>query len=166
MEKLVFDPESLIQQASGEQKQNKQLFKILRKVKPSVLDKKINKLHDHYMGEMDCLECGNCCKTISPAVTDKDIDRIAKFLKRKPSEVVSAYFNIDEDGDYIFPIQPCPFLGADNYCSIYIARPKACREYPHTDRSKQHQILNITLKNIAVCPVVHQIVTELRDEFS
>ncbi len=29
---------------------------------------------------------------------------------------------------------PCPFLGDDNYCSVYEARPKACREYPHTDR--------------------------------
>jgi Fe-S-cluster containining protein len=166
MEKLVFDPEGLRQQASGEKKQNKQLFKTLRKIKPSVLDNRINALHDHYMGNMDCLECGNCCKSISPAVHDKDIERIAKYLKKKPSEVVSTYFNMDEDGDYIFPVQPCPFLGSDNYCSIYTARPKACREYPHTDRSKQHQILNITANNIAVCPVVHQIVTELRDEFS
>lgn len=166
MEKLVFDPESLKQLASGEQKQNKRLFKLIQKIKPSVLDRKMNDLHDHYMGNMDCLECGNCCKSISPAVNDRDIDRISKFLMKKPSEIVRTYFKIDEDGDYIFPVQPCPFLGTDNYCSIYAARPKACREYPHTDRSKQHQILNITAKNIAICPVVHQIVRELREEYS
>ncbi len=163
---MVFDPEGLRQQATGENKQNKQLFKILRKIKPSVLDQRINTLHEQYMGEMDCLECGNCCKSISPAVKDKDIDRIAKFLKMKPSEVVSTYFHLDEDGDYVFPDHPCPFIGSDNYCSIYSARPKACREYPHTDSSKQHKILNITVNNIAVCPVVHQIVSQLRDEFS
>lgn len=29
---------------------------------------------------------------------------------------------------------PCPLLGRDNYCAVYADRPKACREYPHTDR--------------------------------
>lgn len=166
MRELIFDPESLRQQAAGEKKQNQQLFKALRKIKSSILDEKIKSLHDHYMGRMDCLECGNCCQSISPAVNDKDIDRIARFLKKKPSEVLIQYFKLDEEGDYIFPSQPCPFLGADNYCSIYKVRPKACREYPHTDRSKQHQILSITLENCAVCPVVYDIVKDLKREFS
>lgn len=166
MEKLVFNPEGLKQQAAGDKKLNKQLFKVLRKIKPSLLDKKITALHAHYMGKMECLDCGNCCKSISPAVNDRDIERIGKFLKKKPSEVLTQYLKLDEDGDYVFPVQPCPFLGADNYCSIYDARPKACREYPHTDRSKQHQILHITAQNIAICPVVFDIVKELRQEFS
>ncbi len=165
MEELVFDPESLKQRAAGEKKQHQLLFKKLQKIRPSILDKRITSLHDYYMGQMNCLDCGNCCKSISPAINDKDIDRIAKYLKKKPSKIVEQYLQMDEEGDYIFPSQPCPFLGADNYCSIYEARPKACREYPHTDRSKQGKILNITYNNIAVCPVVYDIVQELKKEF-
>jgi Fe-S-cluster containining protein len=30
---------------------------------------------------------------------------------------------------------------------IYEVRPKACREFPHTDRKKFQQISDLTLKN-------------------
>jgi hypothetical protein len=41
---------------------------------------------------------------------------------------------------------------------------KACREYPHTDRHKQHQILNLTRKNAEVCPAVFEIVERLKSK--
>lgn len=46
------------------------------------------------------------------------------------------YLRVDEDNDKVFKSMPCPFLGEDNLCSIYDIRPKACREFPHTDRKK------------------------------
>jgi Fe-S-cluster containining protein len=58
--------------------------------------------------------------------------------------LVETYLLLDEEHDYVFRQQPCPFLGVDNYCSIYEVRPKACREYPHTDRDKFHQLLNLS----------------------
>jgi Fe-S-cluster containining protein len=57
---------------------------------------------------------------------------------------------------------PCPFLGADNYCSVYDDRPKACREYPHTDRKRFYQILDLTLKNTSTCPAVHLVIEKLK----
>ena len=54
------------------------------------------------------------------------------------------------------------FLGEDNYCSIYDVRPKACREFPHTDRIKQSQILKLTEKNVEVCPAVFSIFEKLK----
>lgn len=156
----------LRQKASGEKRENKELFKKLRKMRPSELDEKVHALHDKYMEEIDCLECGNCCKSISPAVKDSDITRLSKYLKIKPSAIVERYFTIDEDGDYVFKTQPCPFLGDDNYCSVYVSRPRACRDYPHTDRSKIHQILGITFQNISVCPIVYEIVQDLKHESS
>ncbi|MEL7427036.1 MAG: YkgJ family cysteine cluster protein, partial [Bacteroidota bacterium] len=63
---------------------------------------------------------------------------------------------------YVLNTAPCPFLGDDNYCSIYSVRPRACREYPHTDRKNFHQILNLTLKNTAVCPATFRIVQRLK----
>jgi Fe-S-cluster containining protein len=57
---------------------------------------------------------------------------------------------------------PCTFLGADNYCSIYEVRPKACREFPHTDRKKFQQISNLTLKNVAICPAAYAIVEAMK----
>ncbi|MGL4411715.1 MAG: YkgJ family cysteine cluster protein [Bacteroidales bacterium] len=50
----------------------------------------------------------------------------------------------------------------DNYCSIYEDRPKACREYPHTDRKKFFQIASLTIKNSYTCPAVYEILERLR----
>ena len=69
---------------------------------------------------------------------------------------------MDEDDDFVFSIMPCVFLNEDNSCKIYEDRPRACREYPHTDQRKMHQVLDITLKNISVCPAVFEIVERLK----
>ncbi|HYX06053.1 MAG TPA: hypothetical protein VE912_04900 [Bacteroidales bacterium] len=47
---------------------------------------------------------------------------------------------------------------------VYEDRPRACREYPHTDRKKFHQILNLTLKNSEVCPAVFMVIEKLKKE--
>ena len=58
---------------------------------------------------------------------------------------------------------PCPFLDGDNLCSIYDVRPKACREFPHTDRKKIYQINHLTIKNTLTCPAAYLFVEKLKD---
>jgi len=72
--------------------------------------------------------------------------------------------HVDNEGDYVFNETPCPFLMPDNYCMVYESRPKACREYPHTNRRKFVQILNLTQKNREACPIVYKIVENLKEE--
>lgn len=125
------------------------------------MDTIVRQLHDDVSERIDCLSCANCCRSLGPAIYDKDIERMAKALRMKPSEVVSSYLRIDEDGDYVFKSMPCPFLMPDNYCSIYDARPKACREYPHTDRKNFEQIYKLTVTNTATCPIAYEVLSEL-----
>ncbi len=128
------------------------------------LDGLFHEFHHEVFQEVNCLDCANCCKSLSPIITDKDIERLARHLKLKPSECVARYLKIDEEGDHVFREQPCPFLGGDNYCMVYDKRPKACREYPHTDRAKMHQLIKLCLKNAAICPVVYEILERLERE--
>ena len=153
------------EQSILKRKENQQFFKSLKKLKPKVLDKLIYPIHEEVFACTDCLKCANCCTTTGPLFTDKDINRISKHLRIKPSEFTEKYLQIDEDRDYVLQSVPCIFLGEDNYCSIYDVRPKACREFPHTDRIKQHQLLNLTEKNIEVCPAVFEIVEKLKKKF-
>ena len=150
------------EQVKLKRKENTQFFKQLKKVKPKDLDKLIHPLHEELFSCTDCLKCANCCTTTGPLFTDKDISRISMHLRIKPSEFTEKYLRIDEDMDYVLKSVPCTFLGADNYCSIYEVRPKACREFPHTDRIKQSQLLKLTEKNIEVCPAVFEIVEKLK----
>lgn len=125
------------------------------------MDAVVHDLHEEFSAQIDCLACANCCRSLGPAIYDKDIDRMAKALRMKPSDVVLNYLRMDEDGDYVFRSMPCPFLMADNYCSIYEFRPKACREYPHTDRKKFEQIFKLTVKNTATCPIAYEVMSKL-----
>jgi hypothetical protein len=121
-------------------------------------------LHETAFSKIDCLACANCCKTTGPLFTDKDIVRISKHLRLKPQQFIETYLFIDEDNDYVLQQLPCPFLGQDNYCSIYDVRPKACSEFPHTNRKKFHQITTITLKNVSICPAAFQVVEAMKKQ--
>lgn len=143
-------------------KQTADFIKWLKKAAPSNIDDLIHELHDEVFDEVDCLDCANCCKTVGPAIKDVDIDRLSKHLKLKPSKLVELYMEIDEEQDYIFRTHPCPFLCDDNYCSVYESRPKACREYPHTDRRRVMQLINLHKRNIECCPAVFEVFERLR----
>jgi uncharacterized protein len=137
---------------------NKALLKKFRQQKPKVLDDRFRVQHEAVFQEIDCLECANCCKTTSPLFIMADIERLAKHLKVKPQVFIETYLTIDEDDDYVLQSTPCPFLGEDNKCFVYEHRPKACREYPHTNRKRIYQIMDLTLKNTLICPAAARIV--------
>ena len=132
------------------------------KKKLEKMDSIVLGLHNEVVSKTDCLNCANCCRTLGPLITNKDIDNIAKALRIKPTDVISNYLKIDEDSDFVFNNMPCPFLMEDNYCSIYEHRPKACREYPHTDRTKFYQIFNLTIKNTYTCPAAYEVLEKLK----
>jgi len=142
--------------------ENKKFFVKLKKKPPKNLDFVMQELHEDEFQRTDCLTCANCCKTTGPLFTNNDVARISKHFRMKPQRFIEQYLRIDEDNDYVLDHVPCTFLGADNYCSIYDVRPKACREFPHTDRKKFQQISNLTLKNVAICPAAYNIVEAMK----
>ena len=155
-------PDKLATMARGARKEHATLVKRLCASDTRKLDERVHSLHEAVFDTINCLDCANCCRTLGPRITDADVQRIAASLRMKPSGFVERYLMVDEEGDYIFQSMPCPFLGGDNYCSIYDARPKACREYPHTDRRRVYQVLALTLKNSAICPAVFEILERLK----
>ena len=152
--------------AKAQQKSNKALVKKLKKLKGGQVDQLFQEVHEEVFACTDCLKCANCCSTTGPLWTNKDIERVAKHLRMKPGVFIETYLRIDEDNDYVLQQVPCTFLGADNYCSIYEVRPKACREYPHTDRVNQQQILNLGVRNTSVCPAVYEMFEKIKERIS
>lgn len=157
------DLENLRSLGREKRKENKKVFAKLKKRPPKHFDAFMQNLHDEEFERMNCLDCANCCKTTGPLFTDRDIKRIAKFFKMKTSAFIDQYLRIDEDNDYVLQKLPCPFLAADNKCLIYEVRPKACAEFPHTDRKKFYQISNLTIKNVEICPAAYNIVEKMKD---
>tara|TARA_B100000508_G_C11465742_1_gene282301 strand:+ start:7509 stop:7991 length:483 start_codon:yes stop_codon:yes gene_type:complete len=151
-----------LERGVAQKKQNKKAIQKLKRDQPKKMDDAFRHAHEDVFEEIDCLECANCCKTTSPIFRDIDIERLSKRLKLSHSKFAEKYLRLDSDGDYVLQSSPCVFLQEDNKCSVYEDRPKACREYPHTDRKKMHQILDLTLRNTKVCPAVVRILEEIR----
>ena len=161
MQKRLEELPKLAQEA---QKENKKYFTNLKKRTPKNLDVVIQDLHNKEFAKTDCLDCGNCCKTSSPIFIEKDIERISKHLKMKVSNFIATYLERDEDDFMVLKTAPCSFLDeSDNRCLIYDVRPKACAEYPHTDRRKFIQITDLTIANTFVCPATYNIVQALKE---
>jgi Fe-S-cluster containining protein len=133
---------------------------LLKADKNKVL-KQLPDLNEAAYEKIDCLNCAACCKNYSPRFKTPDIKRIAKHLDLKEGVFIEKYLNLDEDGDYVVNTKPCPFLGEDNYCSIYDVRPSDCARFPYTDEDVILKRVPLTLKNSTFCPIVYFVLEEL-----
>ena len=145
--------------SSENQKEYKRLLQRADKNKALKL---LPELHEEAFSEINCLDCAACCKNYSPRFKTPDIKRIARHIKMKESVFIDTYLYLDEDGDYVVKSKPCPFLGEDNHCSIYDARPSDCARFPYTDEDVLLKRPQITLKNSTFCPAVFFVLEKLR----
>lgn len=119
--------------------------------------------HEKVFQEIDCLDCANCCKNHSPIILQEDMDRISDYLNISTGEFIQTYLEMDEEGDFVYQKQPCPFLQSDNKCKIYEVRPLACAEYPHTNHKGMNKLNDLTLNNTQVCPAAFKIVKRMSE---
>lgn len=142
--------------------QNQKKYKtFLKRADKNKTLKLLPALHQEAFEKIDCLSCANCCKNYSPRFKTPDIKRIAKHLKLKEGDFIETYLRIDEEGDFVVKSMPCPFLGTDNYCTIYENRPSDCHRFPYTDEDVLLKRQNITLKNSTFCPIVYFVLEKL-----
>lgn len=118
-------------------------------------------LHEEAFSQIDCLQCASCCKNYSPRFKTPDIKRISKHLKMRESDFIETYLRVDEDGDFVVKSAPCPFLGENNFCSIYEQRPSDCHRFPYTDEDVFIKRQQLTLKNSTFCPAVYYLLERL-----
>ena len=141
--------------------QLKKYRQFLQRADKNKVLKALPMLHDEAFSKINCLECAACCKNYSPRFKTPDIKRISKHLRLKESDFIEKYLRLDEDGDYVVKSKPCPFLGPDNYCSIYEVRPSDCERFPYTDEDVFIKRTHITLKNAEFCPIVRHVLDSL-----
>lgn len=158
---MKFKAETWKQEAVKKRKENKQFLVRAKRLKG--IEKRLPPLHDEAFAQINCPDCANCCKTISPRFKTPDIVRIAKFLGLRQSVMIETYLRLDEDGDYVVKKSPCPFLGDNNACTIYEVRPGDCRKYPYTDSGDFFEYANTTYQNSTTCPAVFYVLERLKE---
>lgn len=135
--------------------------RFLEKADKNKVLKQLPELHGEAFEKIDCLKCANCCRKYSPRFKTPDIKRISKHLRIKESNFINTYLRLDEEGDYVAHTLPCPFLGADNFCTIYRERPSDCVRFPYTDEDIFIKRQQLTLMNSSFCPIVYYVLEKL-----
>ena len=144
---------------------NKYLRRV-EKLKPAGLDDLAEQLNEEVWQEVDCLSCANCCKTMTPTFTYKDIRRIAKHLDMRPKDFKERWLKYEKkDKDWVNVKQPCQFLDlTTNMCSIYEVRPDDCAKFPHLTKKKMIDFIHVHQQNIAYCPATYKMVEKMMEK--
>lgn len=136
------------------------LTKIEKKA-PKNITVVVEKINTAVWKEVDCLQCANCCKTMSPTYTQKDIHRIAQHLNMSIATFKKQWLCKDKSGDWVNTKQPCPFLQSNNMCSIYTVRPADCAGFPHLTKKKMVDYIHVHQQNVEYCPATYIFVEKM-----
>src|SRR3954464_4931136 len=137
----------------------------VEKLKPAGLDKLAENLNAEVWQEVDCLSCANCCKTMTPTFTNKDIRRISAHLGMTQKAFREKWLYKDKTGDWMNVKQPCQFLDLKtNMCDIYAVRPRDCAGFPHHTKKKMVEYLHMYKQNIEFCPATYRLVEYMNEK--
>ena len=107
----------------------------------------------------DCMDCANCCKTMSPTYSQRDITRISKYLGLTRKAFMDKWLCKDVTGDWINKKQPCQFLDQKtNLCGIYEVRPRDCAGFPYHSTKKIRDYGFMYRQNVEYCPATNRLV--------
>jgi Fe-S-cluster containining protein len=80
--------------------------------------------------DLDCLECGACCKDNEVVLDDADVER---FRAGGRPDLAKPPYTRKKDGTLYLRLlksKDCRHLESDNKCAIYALRPEACSSFP------------------------------------
>jgi Fe-S-cluster containining protein len=125
-------------------------------------DRILRRIAEGIQEQIDCTACANCCKVATTAVSERDVDRLARYLRIPPERVLADYTvqgDADDEEDRILrrkEDQSCVFLDG-NLCSVYEARPDICQRYPHLVRGNGSIASRMWsfVDRASICPIVY-----------
>lgn len=126
------------------------------------IDNIVHRLYRDISQDIDCTQCGNCCRELKPLVTKKEVKLIAAFLNVHEKYFIEQYTEVDHDEKKLrLRESPCSFL-KENKCSIYECRPSDCRSFPHLHKKEFTTRLITVLQNYSICPIVFSLYEQLK----
>ncbi len=161
----MIDIKDLKELARKKEKENFRFRTYLKNnVDEEALDEQFKRLHAKYFKIYDCKKCRNCCKTLGINMDDTELENICNYLKIDKDKFINDDL-VNEYGEYSFKEGKCKFLDENNNCKISKCLPISCKEYPYTNNDERLFSLVTIIKNASICPVVYEILEELKKEY-
>ncbi len=133
----------------------------------ALMDKKVQELNAIIEPQIDCLKCGNCCKTLMINVTKEECILVAKVLTMTVDEFKQTHIETSAEETYmVMNKMPCSFLQRDNCCSIYQNRFNECREFPQLKNPNFKSRTFSTMMHFGRCPIVYNVIQGLKKELT
>jgi len=146
-------------------RKKKSLTAFLKKldgIVPEDLPDLVEKIDVKVWDKVSCMDCANCCKSMTPAYTKDDITRISAHFRMKPADFKARWLTLERDTDtWVNATVPCQFLEG-NKCTIYAVRPLDCAEFPHHDKKPFDDYNETYRKNIVHCPATLLLIERLK----
>lgn len=133
----------------------------------SFAERRLKTIAQEVEEQIDCTTCGNCCRVATTQVTERDAERLAKFLRVKLAAFLRDYTVETEDEGRILKRDEngCVFL-TGNLCSVYEARPNTCELFPHLVKGNGSLVSRMWhMPDRAVyCPIVYNTLEAWKEE--
>ena len=116
---------------------------------------------------IDCTACANCCRVATTQLNQRDVERLAKYLRVKVPDFLKGYTTEDEEEGLVLQRneQGCVFLDG-NLCSVYDSRPETCQHFPHLVKGAGSLLSRMWhMPDRAVyCPIVYNSLEAFKEE--
>jgi len=163
---LETDPRKIASLAEEREEENWEFRSFLKGCDDGEIDAAVCRIYARVSGAIDCTNCGNCCREVSPVLGAQDVERLSAGLGFSVAQTTAQYLvpSAEEPGRHQFRERPCPFLKGST-CSVYDHRPSDCRSFPHLDKEGFTERLMGVVANYGVCPIVFNVYEALKQEF-
>lgn len=131
-------------------------------------ERRFRKVAEEIEEKIDCRACANCCKVAETNLTERDVEKLARYFGVKPKQFIAQYTTMsaqEEDETILRRTDAgCIFLDG-NDCTIYEARPATCHDFPHLVRgagsiqSRMWQMID----RATYCPIVYNTLEEYKE---
>lgn len=160
------DLEKLAKEKEGENWDFRKFLKFYDELSDKELDKLVSMIASKYESEVECINCGRCCKKLKPTLSQQDQQRLAGRLVMTVEQLREQYLEYDESGDepeWQMKGTPCPFQ-EDNKCDVYEDRPQDCRGYPYLHEPGFNGRTMGMIERTFTCPIVFNVMEKLKEE--
>ena len=123
-----------------------------------------HRIYEEVAKQIDCLQCGHCCRVMTPIIDTEDIKRLAKATGMTEQAFIDKYLaKAEAEPGLEFKLLPCPFQSG-NACTVYEDRPEDCRDFPHLHKPEFASRLSGAVENCSVCPISFNVFERLKQE--
>ena len=133
-------------------------------------DRILRRIAEGIEEQIDCTQCANCCKVATAKITERDVERLARYLRIPAARFVAEYTGRERRGrPHLATLGGVGLrVSRRRECTVYDARPDTCQRFPHVVRgagsiaSRMWQFVD----RACYCPIVYNSLEAFKQELS